>query len=194
MLPIERRKKIKEWIQINRSMKISELSKKLGVSEMTIHRDIKPLIQEGFIVKTYGGISFAQTEQKHTRINECAYCSRLINERFSFHLLLANKKTVKCCCAHCGLLWYRQNKNDVIQALCYDFLQQTTICASLASYVMDSSLQLGCCQGQPLPFERREHAEKFVKGFGGKVYTFRESMERIFQVMDVLHTACTVHS
>ena len=59
MLRPDRQKKIKEWILSEKSLKIGELSEQLGVSEMTIHRDLKPLIEEGLIVKTFGGIMWS---------------------------------------------------------------------------------------------------------------------------------------
>ena len=59
MLPVERRSRIKALIQSKQNMKISELSELLGVSEMTIHRDLRPLLEEGLIHKTFGGITLA---------------------------------------------------------------------------------------------------------------------------------------
>src|SRR5690625_4620171 len=47
MLPIERINRIKEIVTDKQTIKISELSKILNVSEMTIHRDLKPLIADG---------------------------------------------------------------------------------------------------------------------------------------------------
>jgi len=62
MLPIERIKQIKELVQEKEVIKISELSNLLNVSEMTIHRDIKPLIDDGVILKTFGGIRLNKNE------------------------------------------------------------------------------------------------------------------------------------
>nr|WP_231705870.1 hypothetical protein [Effusibacillus lacus] len=36
-----------------------------------------------------------------------------------------------------------------------------------------------CCQPQVLTFEKRETAEKFVKGFGGNIYSFTEAIDRV---------------
>src|SRR5699024_6757310 len=51
MLPIERINRIKEIVTDKQTIKISELSKILNVSEMTIHRDLKPLIADGYLFK-----------------------------------------------------------------------------------------------------------------------------------------------
>ena len=180
LLPVERKNIIKELIVERQTMKISELSKEIGVSEMTIHRDIKPLIEEGFIAKTYGGITVAESGTKaNFASNQCDYCHREVNERFSYRLILSDNNFVTACCAHCGLLEYRQLGDQVTHAICRDFMMQTTISAQLAWYVMDTSIQVGCCQPQVLTFERKDHADKFVKGFNGEVYSFTAALEVI---------------
>lgn len=182
MLPIERQNRIKDLILKRSNMKISELSKELNVSEMTIHRDLKPLIEAGVIVKTFGGIALISSEEKTTE-DTCVYCSSGVDKRQAYRLILANNNIEVACCAHCGLLRQRQLGNDVIQAICHDFLKQTTISAPLAWYVMDTSIHMGCCQPQVLAFQWKEHANKFIKGFGGHVYPFQEAMEVLFQKM-----------
>src|SRR5690606_20391215 len=138
MLPIERQNRIKELILERHSMKISELSRELGVSEMTIHRDLKPLIEEGFVLKTFGGVTLANKNiSKNSISNDCVFCNRKVNEWLAYRLFLPNNRIEIACCAHCGLLRNRQLGNQVIQAICPDFLSQTTISAPLAWYVMD---------------------------------------------------------
>lgn len=55
MLVDERRKKIKEILLREKSIKVSELSHHFNVSEETIRRDLNQLEEEGLIKKTYGG-------------------------------------------------------------------------------------------------------------------------------------------
>lgn len=182
MLPVERLHRIKELIQKEKNLKISDLSNELGVSEMTIHRDLKPLVDEGIAIKTFGGVSLAKSAQVESN-DMCIYCSRPIHEKLAYRLILQDNKIEIACCAHCGLLRHRQLGDDVIQAICYDFLKQTTISAQLTSFVLDTSIDIGCCQPQVLTFEWRGHAEKFVKGFGGVIYSFEEAMEVVFNKM-----------
>lgn len=184
MLPIERQNRIRELLQKNNSIKIADLSKQLSVSEMTIHRDIKPLIDEGLIIKTFGGVTLSQEKAhpNHLR-DQCIYCNRTINEKLAYRLIMPNHKIENTCCAHCGLLRHRQLADDVVQAICHDFFRSTTISASLAWYIIDTSIDIGCCQPQVLTFEWKEHAEKFVKGFGGNIYSFEEVIEVIFKKM-----------
>lgn len=184
MLPIERRNQITKLIQDKQSLKISELSKLFSVSEMTIHRDLKPLIAEGLIVKTFGGVSFNNQKQIHQHDQTCSFCHRETNSKLEFRLILTENRSEVTCCAHCGLLRYRQLTDQVEQAICHDFLRQTTISARLAWYVFDTSLDIGCCQPQVLTFEERVHADQFVKGFSGEVYPFSEAIELICKKMN----------
>lgn len=189
MLPVERLERIRELIQERKNMKISELSKELGVSEMTIHRDLKPLVEEGFVVKTFGGVSLAKTTSYQTS-KLCIYCNRTVCDKLAFRLILTNDRVEVTCCAHCGLLRHQQIEEEVMQAICCDFLRGTTLSAHLAYYVMDTSLNIGCCQPQVIVFEWKEHAEKFVKGFGGRIYRFEEALEVVFEKMRNSSTCC----
>src|SRR5699024_257013 len=102
-------KYIKEMIQTKHHLKIAELSKLLGVSEMTVHRDVEPLVDEGVIVKTFGGIiANEQQIESDVHTNKCVCCSCTIHDRLSFHLILIVNKIEGACCAHCGLLRYKQ--------------------------------------------------------------------------------------
>ncbi|MDY0393197.1 DeoR family transcriptional regulator [Virgibacillus halophilus] len=185
MLPLERQKRIKELIYQKKSIKISALSELLNVSEMTIHRDLKPLIETGEIMKTFGGVTLANELDPPTAPanHECVFCRKSINERLTYRLILQNNEIETACCAHCGLLRHRQIKEKVIQAICTDFLTQTTISSVAAWYVMDTSVHIGCCKPQVLTFESKNHAERFVKGFGGELHSFQEAMENVFLQM-----------
>lgn len=55
MLAVTRKLKIKEIIQEQKSVTVSNLSKKFSVTEETIRRDLKALEKEGTLSRTYGG-------------------------------------------------------------------------------------------------------------------------------------------
>lgn len=195
MLPIERLNRIKELIQVKQNMKISELSRELDVSEMTIHRDLKSLIKERFVVKTFGGISLVYEGSTKESRDTCVICNRSsIDARMSYRLFLPNNKIEVTCCAHCGLLRQQQLGSEVVQAVCHDFFRQTTISAPLAWYILDTTVDIGCCQPQVLTFEWKEHADKFVTGFGGKVYPFDEAVEVVFRKMNSRDRSCHTDS
>jgi len=55
MLPAERRKTILELIETQSSLSVVELSKVLGVSDMTVRRDLRMLSNSGLLERVHGG-------------------------------------------------------------------------------------------------------------------------------------------
>ncbi|MFA4965620.1 MAG: DeoR/GlpR family DNA-binding transcription regulator [Thermoleophilia bacterium] len=55
MIPAERRVRIVELLERRRAVRVSLLSEDLGVSEMTIRRDLERLAEEGVLSRTHGG-------------------------------------------------------------------------------------------------------------------------------------------
>lgn len=55
MFAIERKRIIKNYIQENQQVEVSNLSSMLGVSEVTIRRDLEKLEEEGVLTRTHGG-------------------------------------------------------------------------------------------------------------------------------------------
>lgn len=192
MLPIERQNQIKVLLQKKKMIKVSELSELLNVSEMTIYRDIKPLVDEGFITKTSRGISLNEKPSK-TALDQhnCVYCHKPNSSQLVYRLILTNNVIETACCAHCGLLRYHQLGDSVVHAICHDFLMNTTISASSAYYVMGTTLNVACCQPQVLTFEDSRNAKKFVAGFGGEIYGFKDAMEKVYQKMHNASACCS---
>lgn len=190
MLPIERLNRISEIVHNRKNIKISDLSKELGVSEMTVHRDIKPLIKDGIVAKTFGGITLISKSNHERASTFCVICNRKINEKMAYRIILADGKIELACCAHCGLLRHHQLGQDVKQAICYDFLRLTTINAKSAWYVMNTTIDMGCCQPQVITFEWKEHATNFVKGFKGEVLSFHTATEAIIEKMNEDSQSC----
>jgi DeoR family fructose operon transcriptional repressor len=60
MLPIQRQKKIKDYLAKNGFASVDELGKVFNVSGMTIRRDLDELQQQGLIQRTYGGAMDAE--------------------------------------------------------------------------------------------------------------------------------------
>jgi DNA-binding MarR family transcriptional regulator len=182
MLPIERRERIMRLIKERKNLKISDLKEILGVSEMTIHRDIKPLIEEGLIMKSFGGITLVrETPGQMADRDDCVLCNRAVNQRFSYRLILKNNTIEETCCPHCGLIRHNQLGEEVLEGLCNDFLLETTISTRFTWFIFDSTINIGCCIPQILAFENKENAEKFIKGFGGTVHNFNQAIEKVTQ-------------
>lgn len=60
MLPAERRQKILDVIARELTIRVSSLSAMLGVSEMTIRRDLDHLAEQGLAERTHGGAVFSK--------------------------------------------------------------------------------------------------------------------------------------
>jgi len=182
MLPIERRQQLLKWLKEEGSLAITEISRRLHVSEMTVYRDIKPLLEEKVIIKTSGGISLAPISKMSS--NTCTYCLKELNSRHPVQIITNDLKVEQLCCPHCGLLRYKDIEKDVSQIICRDFLQNSTISAKMAYYLMGTDFNLNCCQPQVLTFESIKQAEQFQRGFGGVVMRFEEAMDEIQKRMN----------
>lgn len=181
MLPIERQQKMLDWLTDEGTMTIAEISKRLNVSEMTVYRDIKPLIEENKLSKTSRGISLAPIG--NISLNKCAYCLKELNNRHPVQIITHDQRVEQLCCPHCGLLRYKDIEKNVSQIICRDFLQNTTISAKLAYFLMDTDFNLNCCQPQTLVFGSLKYAEQFQKGFGGVIFQFNQAVDEISKRM-----------
>jgi DeoR/GlpR family transcriptional regulator of sugar metabolism len=69
MLPVDRRYRILERVAEQQSIHIGELAEELGVSEMTIRRDVARLERDGFLKRTYGGATAHLTRSLELALN-----------------------------------------------------------------------------------------------------------------------------
>jgi len=182
---------MRELIQKHQKIRISELSKQLQVSEMTIHRDLKPLIEEGVVNRIYGGVEWKAPIESPS--NGCILCGRTGEHRLAYRLVLTDQRVETACCPHCGLLRHRQLKAQVMQALCQDFFTNATINADHAWYVFQPQVEIGCCQPQVLCFGRRDIAERFIRGFGGSLHSHASVMDQLHNQMNQ-GISCSCHS
>ncbi|MCF7619827.1 DeoR family transcriptional regulator [Bacillus sonorensis] len=177
MLPIKRRQQILSWIKEEETLRISDISKRLNVSEMTVYRDIKPLIDNGQVIKTAGGIALNRPKQQPGQM--CSVCGKGLNPRLSVQIVKTDSLIEQFCCAHCAMLRYEKIKNDTAQIICRDFLVDTTISAKMAVFLLDAEIHLNCCRPQAIPFASVTDAEKFKKGFGGRLFSFEDAAHEI---------------
>jgi len=71
MIPAERRARIVELVRQRQAVRVSSLSEDLGVSGMTIRRDLERLELEGVLVRTHGGAVL-----KRRLVEEALYVER----------------------------------------------------------------------------------------------------------------------
>jgi DeoR/GlpR family transcriptional regulator of sugar metabolism len=82
VLPVDRRHWILERVSEQQSIHIGELAQELGVSEMTIRRDVARLERDGFLRRTYGGAT-----AHVTRSLELAFNARALQHAGSKRLI-----------------------------------------------------------------------------------------------------------
>jgi len=171
---INREQKILEILQKQRSVSIQELVDELGVSNMTIHRDLNKLVEAGYIQKKHGGVTL-DTKTTNIQSHSCSMCHKSSSGRVTFIVQLENGEKKFACCAHCGLMIHSETKK-VKQSLTTDYLYGHMVSANQATYVVGSELTI-CCVPSILSFSTQEDAEKFRRGFGGKVVDIEKAME-----------------
>src|SRR5215831_12883166 len=85
VFPVDRRRRILQQVAEQQTIRIDELARELGVSEMTIRRDVGRLEQDGFLRRTYGGATAHITKSIELAFNaralEHALEKRLIGMR-----------------------------------------------------------------------------------------------------------------
>ncbi|QPC45627.1 DeoR family transcriptional regulator [Mangrovibacillus cuniculi] len=177
MLPAERKEQLIEWLRQEKYLKISEISKRLNVSEMTVYRDVHQLVEEKLVEKTPNGISLKVTSSVSS--NDCVVCFKPATSRLSMKFVKKSQEVVSVCCPHCALLHMQHVEEEVLNIIGQDYLMDTTINGRMGYYVLQSSLPLKCCEPQALLFSSESDAIGFTKGFGGEVHTFESARRTI---------------
>ncbi|MCA0454417.1 MAG: DeoR family transcriptional regulator [Chloroflexi bacterium] len=172
--PTTRQEQILGWLSESPSLSIDELVRRLGVSVMTIHRDLDQLVRSGQVEKIHGGVIRADSRTRRTRaLQVCRLCDAPVSERTQVIIQTAASEPLYACCPHCGILLM----GEVVQPtsiLAKDFIYGRMVNALTAYYLVGSSITL-CCQPSYLCFGSEGDALNFQKGFGGRIATFDEA-------------------
>ncbi len=158
-----------------------ELARYFNVSLMTIYRDLRELEEEGKIVRRHGNVELRREEE--LRENVCAVCGKEIDLRLAFIYMLRGGKKVHTCCAHCGLIAYKNiNRESVEMAITRDFITCNPVNAFASTYVV-GGVTTPCCKPPAFVFAEKEDAERFAKGFGGYVLEFGDAVAKMEELM-----------
>jgi DeoR/GlpR family transcriptional regulator of sugar metabolism len=171
--PTNREQQILERLKNQGATPIQELANLLGVSVMTVHRDLNRLEGSGHIHKRHGSVSLASESPEMVK-HPCAMCGKTVIGQKAFIVHLESGEQRSTCCAHCGLMLYAQTKN-AWQAMTTDFLHNHMISANQAIYLIECDLNV-CCVPSVLSFGSRLEAEKFQTGFAGKLANMDEAI------------------
>ncbi|GEK59836.1 DeoR family transcriptional regulator [Marinococcus halophilus] len=180
MIPEKRQKQILAWVKQHGSVRIAFLKEELGVSEMTIYRDIQKLIQDEEIERVPGGVKYLQPS---VQSRQCGVC---FQESFSVQaaqLMHADGSMAHFCCPHCLLMFMAHHGSEEEQVIGRDFLRGTTMNARLGIFLIGADECLHCCAPQVLLFQHQAQAVKFQAGFGGELYDFSQAVTAVASAM-----------
>lgn len=169
MLPTARQNQILQWLAEQQTLTIEELTARLNVSAMTIHRDLDALVQAGQVAKVHGGVTLA-AQHAHSAAQTCALCHVAVHDRSAFIIQVQDADPIIACCPHCGFHLLGDGP-AVVSVLVKDFLYGRTLNAVQAHYLVDSTVHT-CCLPGVLCFATRADAERFQKGFEGRLVDY----------------------
>ena len=166
--PTARQRQILELLNARQMLTIHELVRELGVSSMTVHRDLDALASAGHLAKTHGGATLPARAPNHSAAPDlCAMCNRIAPQRTTVIIQDPQRGRFSACCPHCGLALIDLNHaTDLV--LVTDFLYCRMINASEATYLIGSEVSL-CCAPGILAFACLDDAARFQRGFGGEI-------------------------
>lgn len=183
MLINERHTHILNTLNAEKQVRVKDLSRKLDVSEMTIHRDLKLLAERGLLHKVFGGAVAIEPTIHTPTVDTCTMCAQAISERTAFIINCTDGRQIRACCPHCGLMLLDQHP-EAVSALTTDFMRGIMVNVQTAIFVLNPDVTL-CCTPSIFGFAKRDHAEKFQHGFGGELHTWQTAIERLNHHMNI---------
>lgn len=182
MIYLNRRQQlILEYLQQKGSLTVREVCDHFHIPIATVYRDIHTLVQAGVATKVRGGLQLAQENSLLSAIGRCAHCGGRVSSRLAFTIQLENGERILACCPHCGLILLRQFP-EAASALGADFLYGNMINIRQATFLLESGAQ-PCCAPSVICFANLEDAQRFQKGFGGRLSTFFEARDEVARLM-----------
>ncbi|MBZ0299261.1 MAG: DeoR family transcriptional regulator [Anaerolineae bacterium] len=170
-IPSVRQKRILAWLQKTPTLTTEALVDALGVSLMTVHRDLDTLAQAGLVEKVHGGVVLVNPPSVPLA-GVCRLCHAPVSARTSFTIQQENGESLEACCAHCGFLLLKDY--PAARVLVHDFLYNRILSADQALFLVESEVIL-CCMPSVLGFTCLHDATRFQRGFGGTVMTFEDT-------------------
>jgi DeoR family transcriptional regulator, copper-sensing transcriptional repressor len=171
--PLARRQAILERLHLHPEVSIQDLIEHLGVSAMTVHRDLNKLAAAGLLVKVHGGVrSAAAALSDATPDRTCSICSAPLSARTAFVIQRQEGGQIHACCPHCGLLSLERTP-AAAYALAADFVHGRMVNVPDASYLVASRLP-ACCSPGILVLADAADAHALQSGFGGTVMSFEQ--------------------
>ncbi len=118
---------------------------------------------------------FAMLSAYAQSADSCGMCGKpLVAGSVVFEITYADGKKEAFGCPGCGLSMMKDKK--VKSASTTDFLSREIIDAKSAYYLKGTEVGT-CCEPHWLSFKTKSDAEKFSKGFGGRVLSYEQAIQ-----------------
>jgi hypothetical protein len=180
-----RQSQIVELLRRQPELTISDLAERLGISTALVQRAVRLLASAGLVVRNHDRVALPSfSAPLPTAGQSCALCGGTVRKRASFIIINRYGGVIWACCAHCGLLLLDRDP-PVDIAFTYDFIQERTVDAKEANYVVESRVP-ACCAPSILSFASADDARSFQLGFGGTTMSFVELQTHLQGRMGVL--------
>lgn len=174
----ERQQQILAWLEEDGALRVDEIAERLGVSAMTIHRDLDKLSERGLIRKVHGG-AMRLYDAPPPPPNQCALCHMILVQRHLVTIQIEGGHQVHACCPHCGFLLL--GRYPALQSvLVRDFLYGRVLHARIAAYLAASHF-VDCCAPSLVTFASLDDARRFQKGWGGEILSFDEAQNYLIE-------------
>lgn len=180
LLPAARRQKILAEVERQGSVSTVALARLLGVSEMTVHRDLAWLASRELVQKVFGGATALTPPVTHQAV--CAVCGTAAGRSLDFTVQVRDGATQTACCPHCGLMLLKQLGLQAESAVTFDFITRRTVNVRSATYVV-ASAATPCCEPSVLAFGTPDDAARFRAGFGGQIADLEEAASWLMHAM-----------
>jgi hypothetical protein len=125
----------------------------------------------GMILGLSASLGFADSER-------CMVCGMDVSKypHTRYVVETTDGKTYTTCGVQCGLTLHLRFDKRWKKATAVDLLSNRSFDATKGFYVHQSTVITDMAPGF-ISFERKEDAEKFAKGFGGQIVTYKEALE-----------------
>lgn len=187
----QRCRAILAFIRRNNGGSLSQLVEELGVSKMTVHRDLALLEKRGLVRRVFGAALPVGPAEEGQGDNlpaqpggrpSCLMCLRPTSDHLRYSITLSSGVQQFACCPHCGLAAQQMARQPVASAMVADFLSGAPHPAQRSWYLLDSAAT-PCCQPSVLAFADRDTAARFQNGFGGELLPYAEALAHLKRLM-----------
>ena len=170
----ERQRRILSLLSEEAGISAGTLAQRLGVSRMTIHRDLESLGRKGLLQRVRGGAVF-RTSAVEAAVSACGACGALLLPHQRCHLQVEGRAPLTACCAACGLRQLLTAAGEACLEVS-DLLSGRMLPAEDAFFLVNS-MASPCCRPSLLSFADEGEVTLFQTGFGGSIARLDDALE-----------------